>query len=224
MMVWVLLFCFPAPCTFATNSSIKIAEMIAAGYADSEIKGILSGEKTVAEINWRIKMRAMGYSDQQIKEREMKKQVMAVSVIEKSVKNAGQALLETQNHEGVIMQIIAEACAQNDIAISFFKALIKAESNFNPRAVSLKGAKGLTQLMPETASLMGVRDVFNPIQNIHGGAKYLAMQMRKFGSKELALAAYNAGPGTIKNERIPNIEETKIFIKRVLHYERQYSF
>jgi len=198
--------------------------MIAAGYAEREIKEILSGEKTVAEINWRLKMRALGYSEQQIKEREMKKQIIAVSVMKKAVKNLGQALLETQNYEGVIMPIIAEACAQNGLAVSFFKALIKAESNFNLRAISPKGAKGLTQLMPETASLMGVTDVFDPMQNIHGGAKYLAMQMRKFGSKDLALAAYNAGPGAIKNRRIPHIEETKNFIKRVLHYERQYSF
>jgi soluble lytic murein transglycosylase-like protein len=104
---------------------------------------------------------------------------------------------------------------------SLVKAVVKAESNFNPNAVSPKGAQGLMQLMPDTAKLMRIGDPFNPEENIRGGTGYLKMLDELFkGDLELMLAAYNAGPTRVMehNMRVPPIEETKNFIKRVKQY------
>lgn len=101
------------------------------------------------------------------------------------------------------------------------KAVMKAESNFNPLAVSNKGAQGLMQLMPDTARHMSVYDPFDPDDNIRGGARYLRLLDETFqGNLELILAAYNAGPNRVKehNMNIPPFEETRNFIKRVKHY------
>lgn len=215
---WIWLVCLFPSSVFAVESSIRMDKMIIAGYSSSDIREILSGEKTVKRLNWEGKMRALGYSEQQIKERSVGKQRVAV-LKEKEAKN----VLKIMENEA-LMLIVREASIQYGLEFPFLKAVIRAESNFNPQAVSSKGAKGLTQLMPKTAQLMGVEDVFNPTQSIHGGAKYLALQIEKFGCKKLALAAYNAGPNAIKNRQIPHIEETKIFIRRVLNYEKQYSF
>ena len=104
---------------------------------------------------------------------------------------------------------------------SLVKAVMKAESNFNPQAVSHKGAQGLMQLMPDTARLMSVGDPFDPDQNIRGGTKYLRLLDETFqGDVELILAAYNAGPNRVKEHRnnVPPIEETRNYIKRVKEY------
>ena len=104
------------------------------------------------------------------------------------------------------------------------KAVIKAESAFNPMAVSLAGARGLMQLMPDTAHLMDVSDVFNPRDNILGGSRYLRLLLDRFkGNLKLALAAYNIGPERVAREKkIPSVRETKLYVKRVLAYYRQY--
>jgi soluble lytic murein transglycosylase len=104
---------------------------------------------------------------------------------------------------------------------SLVKAVVKAESNFNPNAISPKGAQGLMQLMPDTAKLMRVGDPFNPEENIRGGTGYLKMLDEIFkGDVELMLAAYNAGPTRVieHNMKVPPIEETRNFIKRVKQY------
>jgi soluble lytic murein transglycosylase-like protein len=98
------------------------------------------------------------------------------------------------------------------------RAIIRAESNFDPRAVSPKGASGLMQLMPQTALDMGVRNPFDPEENIFGGVKYLRGLLDTLhGSLPLALAAYNAGPArVIGQNRIPAIPETRDYVERVL--------
>ena len=104
-------------------------------------------------------------------------------------------------------------------------AVIKAESDFDPYAVSPAGARGIMQLMPETARSLGVANSFDPAQNIAGGTLYLAMQLRAFnGDLSLALAAYNAGPEAVRRYGgIPTYRETQDFVQRVTFYYRRYA-
>jgi len=100
---------------------------------------------------------------------------------------------------GHILSLIQGAATKAGIDPALFEALVGRESSFDPNAVSIAGAKGLAQLMPRTAESLGVTSIFDPEQNLNAGARYLAQMLRQFdGNKELALAAYNAGPGTVR--------------------------
>jgi soluble lytic murein transglycosylase len=104
---------------------------------------------------------------------------------------------------------------------SLVKAVIKAESDFDPDAVSRKGAQGLMQLMPDTARDMAVSNPFHPTQNMEGGIRYLRKLLDQFqGNLHLALAAYNAGENAVikYNNSIPPFEETRTYVKRVLKF------
>jgi len=104
---------------------------------------------------------------------------------------------------------------------SLVKAVMRAESNFNPYAISQKGAQGLMQLMPDTAKLMHVENPFDPDENIRGGTRYLKYLGDTFqGNLELMLAAYNAGPAKVigNGRTVPPFEETRNFIKRVKYF------
>lgn len=105
------------------------------------------------------------------------------------------------------------------------KAMIKVESDFNQYAVSSSGAQGLMQLMPETARDMRVANVFDPHQNIHGGSKYMKKLLDTYNNDlRLSLAAYNAGPGNVAiNGSIPNIRETREYVRRVIEHYRHYQ-
>lgn len=108
------------------------------------------------------------------------------------------------------------AAAKYGIPEDLFLRLIQQESGWNPNAVSNKGARGLAQLMPGTAQHMGVNS-HDPVQNLHGGARYLRMMYNQFGDWRLALAAYNAGPGAVaKYGGIPPFRETRNYV-RVIH-------
>lgn len=104
------------------------------------------------------------------------------------------------------------------------RAVIKAESNYNPQARSNKGAQGLMQLIPETARDMQVADPFDPEDNIRGGSRYLRLMLDEFGGNvELALAAYNAGPNAVKRfGGIPPYQETQNYVVKVKNYQREY--
>jgi len=108
----------------------------------------------------------------------------------------------------------------NNLSPDLLKAVAKVESTFRPHLTSKSGAMGIMQLMPGTAKYLGVTDVFDPEQNIHGGAKYLREQLDRFdGDIELALAAYNAGwPAVKKHGGIPPFRETQAYVPKVLGY------
>lgn len=116
--------------------------------------------------------------------------------------------------------IIKSAAKAYGINESIIKSIILAESAANEKAISKASAKGLMQLMDGTAKDMGVRNVWDPVENIHGGTKYFAQMLRQYdGDLKLALAAYNAGPGNVnKYKGIPPFEETKTYVARVMGY------
>ena len=123
-------------------------------------------------------------------------------------------------------KIITQAAAKFNLDAALIKAVIKAESNFNHKAVSRAGAKGLMQLMPQTASSLNVDDVFHPGNNIEGGARYLRYLLNLYrGNLMLALAAYNAGEGAVAkyNYGVPPYRETQNYIRRVLALYESYS-
>ena len=121
---------------------------------------------------------------------------------------------------GTYSKEIAEAAALYAVPERLIRAVIRAESAFDPRAVSPRGACGLMQLMPETAAILGVRDLFNPRQNIHAGARHLRAMMERFRNDlPMALAAYNAGERPVASYRgIPPYPETREYVARVLRY------
>jgi len=123
-------------------------------------------------------------------------------------------------------KIITKAAGKYNLDIALIKAVIKAESNFNHKAVSPAGAKGLMQLMPQTASALNVENVFHAGDNIEGGARYLSYLLKLYGgNKKLALAAYNAGEGAVAkyNNSVPPYRETQNYVRRVLSLYDSYS-
>lgn len=114
-------------------------------------------------------------------------------------------------------EIISRHASHFNLEEALVRAVIKAESNYNPGAVSSKGAIGMMQLIPATARYLQVNDPFNPEENIRGGSRYLRMMLDEFdGDLDLALAAYNAGPNAVKRYGgIPPFQETKTYIERV---------
>jgi soluble lytic murein transglycosylase-like protein len=116
--------------------------------------------------------------------------------------------------------IVNRAAKKYDLDTSLIKAVMASESAGNPRAHSSGNAKGLMQLIDSTATLVGVKNVWDPEQNIHGGAKYLKQMMDKFdGDVKLAVASYNAGPARVEKTRtIPAIPETQQYVRRVMKY------
>ncbi|MDD2467430.1 MAG: lytic transglycosylase domain-containing protein [Desulfobulbus sp.] len=122
-----------------------------------------------------------------------------------------------------INTFIQAAATEHGIDPLLIKAIIKAESNFDPAAVSPKEAQGLMQLTPATARDLQVTDPFDPQENISGGAKYLRFLLDSYRwDVELSLAAYNAGPGNVK-KAIPNIPETREYVAKVLGNYQSYQ-
>jgi soluble lytic murein transglycosylase-like protein len=122
-------------------------------------------------------------------------------------------------------QIINSCSTEFGVDRSLVKAVIHAESGYNPNAVSRKGAAGLMQLMPATAQNLKVANSFNPADNIRGGVRYLRFLLDTFkGDVTLALAAYNAGLGNVaKHGGVPPYEETRNYVSKVLNYQKTYA-
>jgi hypothetical protein len=117
-----------------------------------------------------------------------------------------------------LRSFIEEASEETGLPVPLIDAVIRTESGYRVGAVSNKGARGLMQLMPETANEVGIDDPMDPRQNILGGARYLKKMYDQFGSLELAIAAYNAGPNAVKkHDGIPPFQETRRYVATVIH-------
>lgn len=145
---------------------------------------------------------------------ETKKIVKSQVPPQKTVLNKNEKRLHKYN------QMILKTSARHDVDPDLVRAIIMAESLANTHAVSKKGATGLMQIMPGTAKSMGVKNSRQPAQNIEAGTKYFKCLMDEYdGNIKMALAAYNAGPGTVKKYKgIPPYKETRSYIKKVLAY------
>ena len=117
-------------------------------------------------------------------------------------------------------RFITKASRQHGVSFPLLKAIIKAESDFNPRAVSKKGALGLMQIMPKNLKSLQIADPFDPLENIMGGARYFKKLLKRFnGELSLSLAAYNAGPAVVDTYKtIPPFKETQNYVEKVMKF------
>ncbi len=121
------------------------------------------------------------------------------------------------SYTGPYLDMARAAARKHGIPADLFLRLVQQESNWNPRAQSHAGAQGLAQLMPGTARYLGVRNVWDPEQNLEGGARYLREQFETFGNWRLALAAYNAGPqAVLRHDGVPPYRETQNYVRIIL--------
>ncbi len=138
-----------------------------------------------------------------------------VSAVNKAQTTATNIINPTRQQ---IMEIISNACQKYGVDEKLVQAVVKQESGFNPKATSHCGAMGLMQLMPATAKGLGVKDAYNPVQNVDGGVKHLKGLLARYnGNVVLALAAYNAGGGNVdKYGGVPPFKETQNYVKNIL--------
>jgi soluble lytic murein transglycosylase-like protein len=137
----------------------------------------------------------------------------------------GSSTVHRNKSERLLHPIIIRAAKRYKVDSALVKAIIMVESSFDHKATSKKGARGLMQLMPKTAKLLGVKDIFNPEQNINGGVKHFKSLLKQFkGDVTLALAAYNAGSKKVRKYKgVPPFKATKYYIKKVFEYYRYYG-
>lgn len=143
-------------------------------------------------------------------------ELQSIQSSEKTSLNPTVTTASATQHQ--LLGMISQISQKHGVDENLIKAVIKQESGFNTRAKSKAGAMGLMQLMPATASSLGVKDPYNPVQNVEGGVKYLKSMLNKYnGNVILALAAYNAGPGAVdKYDGVPPYAETQNYVKNIL--------
>ena len=142
-----------------------------------------------------------------------------------NVHNAGKTRPSSRPAQSPYDSTIRAIALRYGLDDKLIKAIVRVESAFKPGAVSPKGAQGLMQLMPGTAERYGVKDSFDPAQNLLGGVKYLKHLLGMFDNNlRLALAAYNAGENAVqKYNGIPPYKETRQYVQKVMHYHRMYT-
>lgn len=126
----------------------------------------------------------------------------------------------------IYLPLLRKVAREHSIDQALLQAVMAAESGYDPNAISRKGAVGLMQLMPETARRYGVRNLYDPAENMRGGARYLSDLMQKFNNDmSLVLAAYNAGEDAIVRygNRIPPYRETRQYVPRVMNFYQKYQ-
>lgn len=147
-----------------------------------------------------------------------------------SVRGMGEMVSERRVQSAVLDpttydRLIRRTAAAHHVDVALVKAVMHAESGFNPNAVSPKGASGLMQLMPATAERYGVEDIFDPVQNVQGGVRYLKDLMVMFkDNHRLVVAAYNAGENAVlRYKGIPPYDETRDYVHKVMRFKKQYT-
>ncbi|MBK7660933.1 MAG: lytic transglycosylase domain-containing protein [Betaproteobacteria bacterium] len=142
-----------------------------------------------------------------------------------AVPRSGQAWMPSEADIRRFSSIIDVAARSHGVEAALVQAVITAESGFNPNAISRAGASGLMQLMPDTARRYGVRNIFDPVENIHGGVRYLRDLLAMFkGDMRLALAGYNAGENAVirAGNNIPPYAETQNYVPKVIQYYHRF--
>jgi soluble lytic murein transglycosylase-like protein len=193
------------------------------GYSAKEISDVISGRITLRALDRAFKMRLLGHSEQEVSN-------YLDGAYRKSLANHREALIMERSSDGPASKTIVGPPYLDELAVRFsekhglspqiIRAIIKAESNWVPEAVSKKGAVGLMQLMPGTAALLKV-DPSDPEQNVEGGARYFSFLFDTFKDLDLALIAYNAGPGYAERYaqgKVSLYGETRQYVRLVKMY------